>query len=375
MKPHRFARLIAAGLVRTASALGKTAEAGRVLSEVTNPLNAVKAVTKPASMAARVLGASPEVAAAIEHPAATGAVNLAKSLYTRALNPAGATTKQMGKLAETGLREGVGPADEAGLWRKVMGYDDKVKAMVAEGDKQGLMLDPEATRTAVSDKLLPSAAQGGAPGESFGVQAAPSADRARVQNVLDDWTNEHFTQAQPGTPPTVSPIAGPQGQSIITGPGTPPVPAKPIPIPIGEGNDIKSGTYKQLSKKAFGKSAAGATEPVPVASEQAQLEVARNLRKQIGDHLEAAGIGDVHGANAAEGDLLDLQPFVEKNAANAARSSASIKLTKGAFVNHMLPRVAMGLYKAGKMDRPTLNYIMKQAGTTAEVQGQIADEQ
>lgn len=357
----------AAGLAKTASVLGKVGEVGGAMAEASNPLNIVKGAAKGAAKVAELGGAAPETVAAISNPGATASTNLARKLYGAALNPRGATRTEISKLADTGLREGVGPADEAGVWDKIMGHAKTVQDMVDKGDAQGLTLDPAATRTAVAGKLLPSAAAGGEPGESFGVQATPSADRGRVQAGLDDWTNEHFIPANPGTPGTPNLVQPPSGPTLMSG-GTPATPEQPIPIPIGEGNDIKSGTYRQLSKKAFGKSAAGATEPVPVASEQTQLEIARDLRRQIGDQLDQAGIGDVHGANAAEGDLLDLQPHIERNAANDAKASLFKQATKGALVNHALPRVAMTLYKAGKIDQPTLNYIMKQAATGSSVQ-------
>lgn len=354
----------AAGLTRTAATLGKVGDVGDAVAAYTNPLNLTKGATKVASMVADVAGASPDVVAAAGAPASTAAVNMARKLYATSLHPTRATAKQIAQLSETGLREGVGPADEAGLWNKIMGHADNVRTMVQQGAKQGLTIDPEQIRTGVADKLLPSAAAGGEPGESFGVQATPSADRARVNAALDDWTDQHFTPAQPATPGTPgTTLYGASGQPVQVGgtPGTPAVPAKPIPIPIDDANAIKSGTYKQLSRKAFGKSAAGAAEPVPVASEQAQLEIARGLRSQIGDELDKAGIPGIHGENAAEGRLLDLQPHIERNAATAAKGSVMNRATKGALVNHMLPRVAMGLYKAGKMDLPTLNYIVKQS--------------
>jgi hypothetical protein len=352
-----------AGLARTASALRTAAKVGTTGAEVTNPLNAAKLPLKGAATVAKVVGATPETVAAISNPVSTGAVNLAKRMYASSLNPVGATARDVSKLAETGLSEGVGPANEAKLWRRIMGHADTVRGMVDEGAAQGLTLDPSDTRANVAAKLLPDAASGGEPGTSFGVQATPAADTSRVENALKEWTDQHFIPATPGTPPQPSTILGPGGQPMGMTPGTPATPERPIPIPIAEGNAIKSGTYQQLSKKSFGKSAAGATEPVPVASEQAQLEIARDLRRQIGDQLSGAGIGDIHGANAAEGNLLDLRPYVEKNAAAAARSGVIGKVGRDALVNKALPGVAMGLYKAGKMDLPTLQYILRQSAT------------
>src|SRR5579859_365195 len=360
------------GLARTAKALRAGAKVAQVGADVTNPLNVVGGATKTAGAVAKATGATPEVVAAITHPVSTGAVNFAKKIYAKAVNPVGATAKDINTLAETGLSEGIGPTNEGKLWNRIMGHADTVNKMVDEGASQGLTVDPEQVRTSVANKLLPNAAQGGEPGTSFGVQATPEADTSRVKNALQEWTDQHFIAATPGQPANPGTIvAGHNTPNPTYSGGTPAIPGtpeRPIPIPIDQANAIKSGTYKQLSKKSFGKSAAGATEPVPVASEQAQLEIARDLRRQIGDQLSSAGIGDVHGANAAEGRLLDLQPYIEKNAANAARAGLMSQATKGALIDHMLPRVAMGLYKAGKMDLPTLNYIVRQGATTGAVE-------
>lgn len=364
----------AAGLARTASVLGKTAEIGRTVSEVTNPLNAVKGVTRGVAKVAELAGAAPETVNAIAHPASTAAQAIAKRAYAAALNPVGANARRVGQLAQTGLEEGVGPSDEAGLWKKIMERSDQVKGMIDQGTQQGLTLDPAAARANVAAKLLPTAAQGGEAGESFGVQTLPESDQAEVAKGLDEWTRQHFTPATPGVPANPGTIvAGHNTPSPTYVGGTPAIPGtpeQPIPIPIAEGNAIKSGTYQRMTGKDFGQTSAGAPDPIAIAKKQTALELARDLRRQIGDQLEAGNIGDVHGANAAEGRLLDLQPYIEKNAANAARAGLLSKVTKGALIDHILPRVAMGLYKAGKMDAPTLNYILKQSAEGVAVQEQ-----
>lgn len=378
----------AAGLVKTASTLGKIAKVGKTVSEVTNPLNAPGAVLKGAGAGARLAGVAPETAAAIESPVSTGATGLAKKLYQQALQPKGTTAEAARKVA-TGLEEGIAPTDEAGMWNKIMGYQKQVESRINDPRAAELQISP----ADVAENVKPLLDPAGEPGTSYRRQVTPSADVAKVRAGLQDYIDTHWNPATPGIPGVAAnpgtQVFSPEdlaamkelgistedlpAQTVGATPGraaVPPTPPTPRMYTLPDAQAEKVGTYKLLSQKAFGKSAgAGAAEPIPVASEQTQLQLAKGLRDQIGEKLGSVGISDIHDINRAEGNILDLKPDIERNAAR--RGNASAFNAKELLKSHLEPQAAFILYKAGKIDLPTFKYILRQ-GVTGAAQQQDA---
>lgn len=251
-------------------------------------------------------GSKAEVATDIATPIATagavkGAAKLANAgaepLYQSALKPGVAdapTLEDASAQVHTGLQNQI-PVTPAGVSRLrglVSDYAQKVNDAVQQADQAGETVDPN---------LVARRVQGVR--DRFQSQVAPSKDLKAIDATKNEFLQNQgarpFQPGQPGQPAQVG--IGPNGQPVMTPatPGTPAVNARPAqPMPVGQAQAMKTGTYQQIKAK-FGEMSS------------AQVEAEKALALGLKEELENR-IPELKGLNEQEGKLLDLQGSLER---------------------------------------------------------------
>lgn len=222
-------------------------------------------------------------------PAAVGAAvpaamrtvgKVAPKLYQSALKPGvadAATLPDVREQVNTGLQNGI-PVTEAGtnkLRGLISDLGSKVQALVDEGSNAGRTVDPVKVASRV-DELRPAV-------ES---QVNPEKDLATLDKSKAEFLDQH-TQSTPAS-------------KLVDERGNPLTPAKKtvVQIPFGVAQDIKTGTYRQLSAK-YGELGNAAVE--------SQKALARGIKEEMEKQVP-----QLTGLNAEEGKALDLQGSLER---------------------------------------------------------------
>lgn len=186
----------------------------------------------------------------------TAADALSRRMYQTSMKPS--TTlgpTRVGQIVDTGLTNEI-PISEGGLSKLndlVSDLNSKVQAKIQAGSNAGATVN----KFDVTSRLNPTATR-------FATQANPEADMAAIAN-----SGNEFLRNQPNE------------------------------IPAADAQAVKSGTYKQLSSKAYGELDSAAVE--------SQKALARGIKEELETQFP-----EIKGLNADEGKLLGLQPVLER---------------------------------------------------------------
>jgi len=363
----------AAGMARAASTLSKVADVAKAGSELTNPLNVGKGASKALQTTGKVMsGAGMDAGSAvtrageaIEHPIQDLSTGLAKKWYRKALNPSGTVDEGTAKV-NTLMNEGIGPANEPGAWDKITQYANQVKAMLRDPRAQGVSGDVTKVLGATDPLIAPTGPQ------SWEAQLAPGNGPDQVNQVRQDFVNKHFNPGTPAVPANLGQVVAgeltPNPTIVGATPAILATPPTPRPISLEDLQEEKQNTYRRLKDSDFGGGPSNA--PIPAASRQANVALAKGARNEIGDKLSSVGLDGIHAINAKEGGLLDAMPDLQRNAAKLANSPGITESAREILIRHLLPQAAIGLYKAGRLPWNTTEYILKQGAAGSTVQEQ-----
>lgn len=249
---------------------------------------------------------------------------VSEGLYQESLKPGSRvnTTADIKARVRTGLKQGI-TIDEKGLGR-LQGLVDQLNSSI-EAD---IATDPNApiSPTDVSTRLVDArrAAQ---------IQALPESDVSAVDAARTEWLRQHQIPGRPAVLPRATGLVDAQGNPIMTS-GTPAVPARDIPIKAEEAQELKKGTYRQMSKKAYGEQQSGTVE--------AQKALARGLKEEL-EHI----FPEIKSKNLAEGELIDLQPDLEAAVNRLGNKSTISRVLQILGDPAIKSRIAIALHRAG----------------------------
>lgn len=207
------------------------------------------------STPALVKGASAAMRAV---PGVTDAADaLSRHAYQSALKPppGSSSLSQVNSMVDTGLKNAI-PISEGGVAKLsdlVSDLHDKTIAQIKAGSSTGATVN----KFNVVSRLAPTAAK-------FATQANPEADMAAISNSGNEFLRN-----------------------------------QPTDIPAIDAQNVKSGTYKQLNSKAYGE--------LSSATVESQKALARGIKEELETQFP-----EIKGLNANEGQLLGLQPALER---------------------------------------------------------------
>lgn len=186
-----------------------------------------------------------------------GAGEVASKIYEGTLKPSTTlTTAEREGAVKTGLAEGI-PVSKAGAEKistAISNLNDKVKAQITAGSAAGATV----SKYDIVKRLAGTS-------KRFKEQVNPEADLRAISE-----SGKEFLRNQPDR------------------------------IPAGKAQDLKAGTYKQLTSKAYGE--------MSTASVEAQKALARGIKEELEQQFPEIG-----SLNARESKLLDLDEILDKS--------------------------------------------------------------
>lgn len=253
---------------------GNWARAGARMSELIAAHSAPELMEKAGGAAAKVASNSPVAP---------------ERLYQSALKPPPGADNTAA-VVKTGLQNGI-PVSEAGV-QKLSGLitdlNDSISKKIQAGGRAGATIDPNAVASRVGDVST-----------RFADQVNPVRDLKAIDASRQEFLDQQGAKpGQPAQPPQPTGILNAQGQPVMNQ-GTPATPATPAqPIPVEKAQALKVGTYRQMEGK-YGE--------LSSAQVETQKALARGIKEELNNVFP-----ELKGMNAQEGELLDLQPALER---------------------------------------------------------------